>query len=276
MDITQEIETAINDLQASLANVNAAGWFLLIGIILIIIVLAFWIGRSGGTKPSILPEPEHEGSLIRNFDWIFETVAENYPLSIEVKVSKSSYQEAQSKLITGTPNKTLMYSTHDCFDIAKFEILHKSFGAYSPEVKQIAEYLKDFADTELLSKYEFAKLILSFVHENPIRYSYDENSTGYPEYFRFPLETIVDKEGDCDCKAILACALYKYLGYEVAFLILPGHAAIAVGFEQELPFTNLYFKGLHWYYAESTGDHWVPGQLPYGIGWNNIEIMRLK
>lgn len=68
-----------------------------------------------------------------------------------------------------------------------------------------------------------ASRILAFV-QREIIYVDDETSTGYPEYGRFPLQTLVDGKGDCDCKAILCCALLSYCGFDAAFIVTEGHA----------------------------------------------------
>lgn len=274
MDITQEIIKNLKELESIFSN-DPLGVILVSLTLLLLIVIALGTGRRKKILPEIIPLPEYEDYLERNFDWMYETIGANYSLSLKVMINKSTYIQAREKLREGTPNKIKMYTLQDYFDVARFEILHDIFGAHSDEIKQVGDYMARLANEELLSDYELANLIISFVHENPIRYAYDEDSTGFPEYFRFPVETITDKVGDCDCKAILACALYKYLGYEVAFLILPGHAAVAIGFDQELPFTNLNYQGMHWYYTESTGDNWIPGQLPEGIYWEDVNFMRL-
>src|SRR5690606_27041196 len=94
--------------------------------------------------------------------------------------------------------------------------------------QQIINYLVEYAQTEFLSNYEIANISLSFVHEQCIRYQYDHESKNTLEYFRFPIETIYDTVGDCDCKAILASAIFKALGYDVAFALMTGHAALAI------------------------------------------------
>lgn len=69
---------------------------------------------------------------------------------------------------------------------------------------------------------ELASRILAFV-QREITYVGDEESTGYPEYGRFPLQTLVDGKGDCECKAILCCALLSYCGIPSAFIVEDGH-----------------------------------------------------
>lgn len=72
------------------------------------------------------------------------------------------------------------------------------------------------------SRSELATRLLAFV-QREITYVNDEESTGYPEYGRFPLQTLVDRKGDCECKVILCCALLSYCGIASAFIVEAGH-----------------------------------------------------
>lgn len=272
MEFKEKIINGFNNLSEAFEQLNSEGWMVLMGIIIVIIFLYF-LFKEKKRKPS--PPEKYEEDEERKFTWTFQSTLEKYFLNKTIHINTKNVEEARIKLLEGRPSKIKMCSDEDCFYIAKQEISDTILGAYSQEVKQIANFLRDYADVHYLSDFEYANLVLSFVHEQAIRYMYDKDSTGCREYFRFPIETIYDMVGDCDCKAILACAIYKYLGFKIAFLLMPGHAALAIRLKSNLPFSNLFFNGNYWYYAESTGDYWTAGQIPDGIGWNNIEIMEL-
>lgn len=223
------------------------------------------------------PSPEIPGETdSRLFQWTFEDNLKLHFLSIEIKIRKEDATSAKSDLISDThPSKVLFTSEEDYFILAKLQILHDNYGLGSYEIEQITEYLKEYADREMLSNYQYANLILSFVHEQNIKYSYDKDSTGYPEYLRYPIETIYDRTGDCDCKAVLACTLYKKLGYEVAFALMPGHAALAITTQADFSYSNYYYNGKYWYYCEATGNKWKPGELPDNIRTSSISIKEI-
>jgi len=240
-----------------------------IAILLIVYLVIVWLFENSPGKPlnpEPLPLPEPGEVTIRNFSWEKPGISKSYKLRTGVEVRIDAYQMARKELFETTPSKMFMKSDDEYFDVGLQEVLHPDFGAFNFEIMQIAKYLSDMANTELLSDYEFAGLILSFTQEQCIRYQFDKDSTGYNEYMRLPLETIFDTVGDCDCKAILACALFKTLGYRVALALMPGHAALAITLaHDDLPFANFVMDGKRWFYCETTGDYWNPGVLPDGI-----------
>jgi hypothetical protein len=159
--------------------------------------------------------------------------------------------------------------------VAEAEVLDQEAGSAATEVTQVVEYLRKVSDEKLLSNFQLANLVLSFVHEQCIPYSYDKDTTGFDDYFRFPIETITDATGDCDCKAVLAGALYRALGFDVALAMMPGHAALAITSDAALPFANWSLNGKMWYYCEATGDHWVPGAIPSGIDTGRVKLREI-
>ena len=61
-------------------------------------------------------------------------------------------------------------------------------------------------------------LLLSYVQAIP--YMYDSDLNGRTEYWKFPLETVVDGAGDCEDTSILFCAVAKAMGYDTALMTL--------------------------------------------------------
>lgn len=88
--------------------------------------------------------------------------------------------------------------------------------------RQIMYRVKDHK----LTRYQFANLILNFVQKE-INYVRDINSTkGFPgkspylEYGRFPIETIHDGVGDCECTSLLCLSLLAYMGFKPALIMI--------------------------------------------------------
>ncbi|MDD1687320.1 PEGA domain-containing protein [Methanoregula sp.] len=125
--------------------------------------------------------------------------------------------------------------------------------------------LKDVSGFESYSARNDYHNVVSFVQG--ITYSSDINlKTGQTnEYWKYPLETLADKGGDCEDTAILAAALLREMGYDTAVVFLPGenegHAAIAVACDN----CNGYYypiNGKKYYYLETAGDEWFsPGTM---------------
>lgn len=224
-------------------------------------------------KPEETSPEETNNTETRTFNWFVNDNIKSHSLHCEVNINRNVVEEAKAELLNDSPpSKVIFTGDEDYFNLSNYEILHDRFGIGCREIEQITNYLRGYADDHYCSNYQFAILILSFVHEQNIKYSYDEDSTGYMEYLRFPIETIFDKTGDCDCKAILASTLFKNLGFRVAFALMPGHAALAISTDSAPFFANFEMNGTSWFYCESTGDNWKPGQLPGSITIKNISI----
>ena len=114
-----------------------------------------------------------------------------------------------------------------------------------------------------------AREIAKFV-QDCIEYQYDSDTTGEDEYPRYPIETIYERQGDCEDTSILMAALLKEWGYEVGFLHLPGHIAVALRTADNYSNGDYYeINGHRYLYIESTGSGWNIGDIPddcKGIG----------
>ena len=79
---------------------------------------------------------------------------------------------------------------------------------------------------------------------------------------RFPMETLVDGEGDCEDLSILAATILHEMGYRVLLVVLPDHLALAVDCGDD-------FEGRVWDNGGKGGnpspknhDRWFTGQIP--------------
>ncbi len=101
------------------------------------------------------------------------------------------------------------------------------------EMKRLCAQLLSRARVCKWNDLTFCSRILSTV-QNGIEYMDDESSTGYQEYGRFPLQTLAERKGDCECSAILVCSLLSMCGFDSGLAILlpadseSGHAIPAL------------------------------------------------
>lgn len=102
--------------------------------------------------------------------------------------------------------------------------------------------------------------VIAFVQSLP--YTSDLATTGYDEYPRYPIETLVDDGGDCEDTAILAAAILNEMGYGTVLLRLPGHMAVGVKCSDGFPGTYYEFRGSKYYYVDTTCKNWPIGVLP--------------
>lgn len=134
----------------------------------------------------------------------------------------------------------------------------------SEEIRELAQSL--FKVGMLYGTYQEVSFVLSFVQQ-VIRYQVEE-----AEYPKYPIETLVDGNGDCEDFSILGAALLKCMGYEIALLLGPGHAALGVAGAEGLPGSYVEHRGIRYYYCEMTGQGWQIGQIPEGYEKVKIDV----
>ena len=124
----------------------------------------------------------------------------------------------------------------------------------------LVKKLWEAAGREGLTDYEPAALAVSFVQN--LAYVDDDVTTGYDEYPRYPLETLVDRGGDCEDTSILLASILHEMGYDVVLLALLDHMAVGVAVQENLPGSYWEYEGARYYYVETTGAGWQIGELP--------------
>ncbi|MCL2863066.1 MAG: hypothetical protein FWE54_03115 [Methanimicrococcus sp.] len=131
------------------------------------------------------------------------------------------------------------------------------------------EIIRSFADAFLENgrrhRYtddQIAMNIITFVYTLP--YTIDFETTGFEEYPRYPIETLIEG-GDCEDRAILIAALLYELGIESIIIQLDEHAA--VGLKDNGNYTGQYYdvNGARYYYAEVSVEGSMIGVIPSHI-----------
>lgn len=102
--------------------------------------------------------------------------------------------------------------------------------------------------------------VVAFVQS--LKYVTDEKSKGCEEYYRYPVETLVDGEGDCEDSSILIAAILQEMGYGVVFLAYEGHLALGLRAVGAIPGSYYTFRGGNYYYLETTNSGWHMGEMP--------------
>ncbi len=119
---------------------------------------------------------------------------------------------------------------------------------------------RESAEDERFDPYETVNFVISFVQSMP--YTSDKVTTGYDEYRRYPIETLVDGGGDCEDSSILTAALLQEMGYGVVLLSFEDHIAVGVLGSEELKGKRYVFGNGIYYYLETTGEGWEIGEIP--------------
>lgn len=156
------------------------------------------------------------------------------------------------------------------------------------EIFVLCAELETIFQTHHLSKWDRIQSILGFCQEPNIAYEYDDSDRSVKtldkkiqsDYWRYPLETLHDKMGDCDCHAILAASLFYTLGFDCCLIGIEttegSHMALGVkppSRDAMLPDkTSFTHSGDKYYYCETTGAWWV-GEIPPGVKMDSLEVM---
>ena len=121
------------------------------------------------------------------------------------------------------------------------------------------------------SKRDCIDFVLSFVQSLP--YTLDNVNTGYDEFRRYAIETLIDGGGDCEDTTILVAALLRGLGEKPVLIFTPGH--IAIGVSGNFSGASVTYNGIEYYYCETTGTGWTIGDLPSSSGTKVTRIIPL-
>ncbi len=181
----------------------------------------------------------------REFSWEYGGNKWNYKL--QIPQAAYDYYANKERLPLVNTNVFSLYVT---------EPGHKEF------IAKLAETFSNAAKKEGYSLKQILEFVLAFVQS--LEYVTDEASKGVDQYTRYPVETLVELQGDCKAKSVLYAALLRQLGIDCVLVVLPGnpgHMAVAVRGEG-LPGTYYEFQGAHYYYVETTGYGWKIGWIP--------------
>lgn len=152
---------------------------------------------------------------------------------------------------------------------------------------QIVNSAYDVCKRYNLADFEMYDLILMFCQTN-IKYKLDnecESINNIEEYYRFASETLYDRTGDCDCKAVLAYKLFELLGVAPQFVIVKAnhedaynHAAIVLRDDADsqttLPPQYKEYAPGKGVYCEATADgNMHPGDIPDGVDYSSMKFM---
>ena len=179
------------------------------------------------------------------YDKVYEWIYNLRSFSLHINISKEAYAYYNHLAVDRSPYP---YEKGAVFVTTNDEV-----------VISVAEKLRSLADTQGYDDYETANFVLRFVQS--LQYTYDNVTTPRNEYWRFPVETLVDETGDCEDTAILYASLMEALGYDAVLVLLPSHAAVGIAGNN---YTGFYYSydGVRYYYCETTSMGWRVGDVP--------------
>lgn len=230
------------------------------------------VGAFGRTRRPALPwedrrppdEPETEGTEGETAEMSWRSCVDGQQWRIPFRVDSALARQRRSVNPTSRGSVPLEH-----WERTAREIL--DVGADDPPVVMVAQHLLRETRARRFNYFEEAQTALQFVQAFP--YKTDQDSVGLFDYWRFPVETLVDGVGDCECKALLAAGVFRHMGLRSIVLLSheEEHAAIAVEGAPDYPGSH-YFEhdGGKYYFCETTSgtDGFTVGQIPPGVDIN--------
>ena len=186
------------------------------------------------------------------FERVYEWEYNGYTFSTQLSLSKEKYAHYKG---LGHSNLNLVKYATDSYN--------------RKVIREIAAGIKEQGESLGFTNYETMMLAASFVQTLP--YVEDDEYMGTPEYARYPIETLVDRGGDCEDKSILLAALLRELGCEVVLMEFPNHVAVGVEANRDDAYGSYAsYGGKKYFYLESTKDGWELGEIPSEYDLNRI------
>jgi len=138
-----------------------------------------------------------------------------------------------------------------------------------PFMQEIAKALKEGAEKE---NYHLSSFIVSFVQGLPYIEDY---YTSFDEYPKYPIETFIERNGDCEDTSYLFASLIN--ATELGASLIEFHNHMGVGVNTMHSQSGYYYPiGDEWYYYyETTGEGWEIGELPSDYLYENAKITRV-
>ena len=141
------------------------------------------------------------------------------------------------------------------------DLMHYVLSEYDRDyIRDIVSSFREGGEKWGLTDLDNVFNVVSFVQS--LQYVSDDSSRGEDEYVRYPIETLVDGNGDCEDVVILAASILHEMGYSVLLVMLPEHLALAVKYDKNIPGTYYEYDGNRYYYLEMTKEGWDLGQIP--------------
>lgn len=203
------------------------------------------------------PKKDEEIILInKTFSWSFDN--KEYKIYLDIPKEKYNYY------LNYKTNRIPQNDNND--PNAKMA----SFVTSNDEtIKTLSKKLYNIAKSQNFDETKTANLILHFVQKN-IKYALDNNTKSQKEYWRFPIETLVEQKGDCEDTSILYATIIKNLDYDTALLFYAwgenneriGHLAVGLHLIDEQGDYILDESNIKYYYCETTAENFNIGELP--------------
>ena len=249
-----------------------------------------WSGRIPSV-PAPKPIPAGVKTVTRDYTWkpVLSLKGVTSDDTLELTFTESDFSGVNSLVRKANPFRNgPITSEEDLYKRAR-EVLSGAKTSDGSEETALAKILNSAYQLTLqygLADFEMYDLLLGFVQAN-VHYETDDKSEPIGkilEYFRYACETLYDKEGDCDCKSVLAYQLFKRLGVDVDLVEVASgetdhrnHVAVVLhnspGAKVQLPPDYKEYAPGKGVYCEATGLGFKPGDVPNDVDKDSINVI---
>lgn len=210
-------------------------------------------GITGQTYP-----PDIDGNHHRRYEW--DGVGSDWWLEINIPRSTGEYY-------------TNRYGQSQNYDI----YVSDPYG--TGVINYIVDVLKNLEEENDLSEREVVDLAVAFVQG--MNYTRDKVTSGFNQYTYYPVETLIERGGDCEDSTILLASILRQMDYDVILLGLwntepEAHMALGVKGDESIPGTYYKHNDDPYYYVETTGEGWGIGEMPDFGGSKEAEIIEVE
>ncbi len=189
----------------------------------------------------------------KTYQWNFNN--KNWKISLEIPIDE--YEHFRDLDVNRAPQNVGTYAM-------------ASFVTSSDHVVEtLANKLKTLAKSENFNESATVNFILRFVQEN-VNYVWDNESKNCTEYWRYPVETLVEKKGDCEDSSALFASIMDALEYHTVLLFYiveedVGHLAVGIHLKGEGYGEYVIYDTKKYYYCETTSYGFNIGEIPSDI-----------
>jgi len=169
------------------------------------------------------------------------------------------------------------YWQYRIMDVDRSPISNSQMAAFVTStdavVADLANKLGAMASARGYDRLRTANLVLAFVQS--IDYSFDNQSTGQSDYWRFSVETLYDQTGDCEDTSILYASIIEAMSYDGTLLLLPAHMAVGLACLGASG-THYTYQSVDYYYCETTGEGWRIGDVPPDMQDQSANVIQVS
>lgn len=198
------------------------------------------------------------GAIDKGWGWGFENSRYDFVVAVDEQwYNRVRYQKEKRSWKTGD------YLPRDATDYLP-TMVYEGTQALQKLVREFERVTRNWKPERKVN------FVLAFVQSIPWT---DDSETGYDEFYKYPGETIVECEGDCEDTSMLLASILSGLGFEVVLINLPGH--IAVGVEGNFRGYYYLYKNDKYFYCETTSRRYKLGMIRKDYENETAQIIRI-